>query len=128
MVKKLLIGLGSIILILIVFLPEISRAVAGHAFKNSDKDWAPGVVQNAAMINMRFWRYTSGGAMYKRAIEVWPAVPWVSDAYYNLALCYEKAGRGAEAIAAYDTFLAKYPQHRWTTQAHKRKANIQAVQ
>jgi outer membrane protein assembly factor BamD (BamD/ComL family) len=128
MAKKILIGVGALLLIMIVFLPELSRLAAIQAFSHKEAGWSQPLAKNAAMLNMRFWRYGGAGGIYKRSIELWPAADWIGDAHYNLALCYEKAKMTKDAVAAYDVFMARYPQHRWVNQAAKRKANLLAVQ
>ncbi len=80
----------------------------------------------AAKINMRFWRYETGSEILKKTVVRFPDENWVADAYYQIALCYEKSGKLRGAVNHYKLFMKKYPKHIWKDQAVKRITNIEA--
>jgi outer membrane protein assembly factor BamD (BamD/ComL family) len=127
-VKKILIIGVALAVAIGVFFPEISRFGSTYAFKpeNQQKNWAPGMALNVANINMRFFRFKSAHEIYLKYRSTWPTAPKQDDVDYKVAVCLEKDGQLTQAIAAYEAFKSKYPDHRWHGQAAKRIENIKA--
>ncbi|MEA2013087.1 MAG: tetratricopeptide repeat protein [Verrucomicrobiota bacterium] len=130
MIKKILIAIPVLLILGVIFMPNITTYSAKKAFEkeNVNKPWAPETAYRAAGINLKFWRYATAIQMYEKSMATFPDYKEYNDASYRLALCYEKTDQLSKAIAQYESFMQKYPNHRWNSQAAKRIANIKANQ
>jgi hypothetical protein len=102
--------LGQIALALAMTLPAAAIvtttadvAVAQQPNAKAQKDAK--VAYDAGKLKMDQGNYAGALPDFQRADALWPgAAP-----KYNIALCYDKLGRNAEAIAAYRTFINSNP-------------------
>ncbi len=126
--KKKIIGLAALMFSAVIFMPEITAFSAKKAFRKENKNqpWAPMTAYRAGKINMRFWRYKTARKILEKSVKTFPKELWISDAYYQIAFCYEKTGEPLKAIEKYEAFMEKYSTHAWKDQAAKRVINIKA--
>ncbi len=61
--------------------------------------------------------YSLSLKLYQRVIDEYPQSGFQDDAHYNLAYLKEDMGRGEEAVALYEKFLALFPESRYLPDA-----------
>jgi predicted Zn finger-like uncharacterized protein len=67
-------------------------------------------------------KYAEALAQFQQALD---RSPRYSDALYGMAEAYEKAGRSAEAVSAYKTYLEAHPSGRRSEMARRRLERLQ---
>ncbi len=126
--KKLLYALPVILIVGLLFLPDIMWFTAKKAFeeKNHDKPWAPKAAFRSGEFFMRALRYERAIAVFKRCQKTWPDSKWHARCQYRIALCYANDGQSEKAIEEYDKFLKQYPNHDLAEMARKGRTQAEA--
>ena len=122
---KILIAILVLLVAMVICIMPITKFMVQHGIKNKDKEWAPGLVYQAARIRMKLQQYRSAGQILEKALEVFPKYKDVDKAHFWIALCYEKTDRTGEAMKWYKVYVGKYPKHEWVDQAKRRMSLIE---
>ena len=126
--KKLLLGLGVLILLLIVFFPLAASFVIHQGFAHQDKAWAPKAVFTGARLKMLLQQPAGAREVFQAGLEHFPAYKGAPRATYRVAVCYEREDNIPRAIAWYESFLKQWPHHVWADQARHSLANLKALE
>ena len=68
--------------------------------------------------------YDTAAEQFQRMMDTYPNSSYVPDAFVYKAYVYQKGGRKAEAIATYESFIEKYPDHEDAEWAQEQIADL----
>lgn len=124
--KRLLTGLGILLLVLIFSILPASTFMVKKGFQNPDKGWAAPAVLFGGRLRMRLQMYGSAGNILKKMLDTFPEHEKRDRLVYWVALCHEKSGNYRKAAQWYRRFIQAYPQHIWNDQAQRRLTTLEA--
>jgi len=126
-VKKLAIVLAVTLVLVLLFIRPISGFAANAGLRHADKPWAPTLVFGAGVARMRAFQYSAARETLQVAIQAFPDYAKIDRAYYRVALCFEKERNTQQAQQSYELFIARYPNHMWTSQARNRLERLKVL-
>ena len=123
--KKILIVLVVLALCVAALIPAADWLVK-QGLENPRKGWSADAIFAGARLQMLQQRYDDAHDALAMAVKLYPESRRVDAARYRLALCSENLDILPRAIAEYQAFLQRAPDHRWGPQARRRLDLLQA--
>ncbi len=81
-------------------------------FRKMQRGHSPGrgsALYSLSTICISTFRYNQAVSILRVTLDKYPDHPKARNGMYNYALCLERLGRPAQAISAYQSYVAKYP-------------------
>jgi TolA-binding protein len=126
--KRWVLGAGLLLIIIVISLLPISDFLVKSAVQHPREEWAPWAAYTGARIQMRLFRWDEAISSLKTAMNYFPRYRKLPEAYFWMGLCYEDSNRPKEAMQWYQSFIQRWPQHRWAAQAENRLRRLQAAE